>query len=176
MQQVDAYAERDYQQAYKLERQAYQSTYGAGTTLASAGLPASRRPTWPRRRGPAVGLRHAAGRAHGADRAQRATFAGAPEFEAAAGQINANTATLAKAMSGIVGPEKAAEFQTAWANHVEGLMVYTAAVAAKDETAKTRPGRTWTVCRALALYFSDVVRNPRSPTCSPTPSPPTTST
>jgi hypothetical protein len=69
--------------------------------------------------------------------AQRATFAGSPEFEAAAAQVNANTATLAKAMGGIVGPEKAAEFQRAWANHVEGLMAYTSAVAGKDEAGKT---------------------------------------
>jgi hypothetical protein len=40
-------------------------------------------------------------------------------------------------MAGIVGPTKAAEFQTAWANHVEGLMDYTAAVAGNDQAAKT---------------------------------------
>ena len=69
--------------------------------------------------------------------AQRATFAGAQEFQAAAAQVNANTTALIKAMGGIVGPTKAAEFQTAWANHVEGLMAYTAAVAGNDQTGKT---------------------------------------
>ena len=34
-------------------------------------------------------------------------------------------------MAAIVGPTKAKEFQTAWANHV-GLMAYTAAVAGND--------------------------------------------
>ncbi|HEV2918619.1 MAG TPA: hypothetical protein VG673_05170, partial [Actinomycetota bacterium] len=82
------------------------------------------------------------------------------EFEAAAAQVNANTATLAKAMGGIVGPEKAAEFQRAWANHVEGLMAYTSAVAGKDEAGKTVAKENLDgFAERLALYFSDVVRN-----------------
>jgi pimeloyl-ACP methyl ester carboxylesterase len=40
MAQADAYADRDYSRAYKLERQAYEGTYGTGTTLAGASLPA----------------------------------------------------------------------------------------------------------------------------------------
>jgi hypothetical protein len=163
MEQVDAYADRDYDQAYKLERQAYQSTYGAGTTLASAGLTAKEAADLAKA---PENMRSAFAMLLGEHMelivdAQRATFAGSPEFEAAAGQVNANTATLAKAMSGIVGPEKAAEFQTAWANHVEGLMAYTAAVAGKDEAAKTVARENLDgFAERLALYFSDVVRNP----------------
>jgi hypothetical protein len=63
-------------------------------------------------------------------------------------------------MAGIVGPTKAAEFQTAWANHVEGLMAYTAAVASNDEAAKTTAKQNLEgFAERLALYFSDVVRN-----------------
>jgi len=92
--------------------------------------------------------------------AQRATFAGAPEFKAAAAQVNANTATLTKAMEAIVGPKKAAEFQTAWANHVEGLLAYSTAVAGKDEAAKATAAQNLDGFAArLALYFSDIVRN-----------------
>jgi hypothetical protein len=92
--------------------------------------------------------------------AQRATFSGPPEFDAAAAQVNANTATLTKAMGGIVGPKKAAEFEAAWANHVEGLMAYTAAVAGKDEAAKAVAEENLDgFAERLALYFSDVVRN-----------------
>ena len=36
--QVDAYAAGDYGQAYKIERQAYQSTFTAGATLAKASV------------------------------------------------------------------------------------------------------------------------------------------
>jgi hypothetical protein len=162
MQQVDAYADRDYDKAYQLERQAYQDTYGTGTTLARASLPAKE----------AAGLNKAPENLRSAFAmllgehmelvvdAQRATFAGTPEFDAAAAQLNANTATLTKAMSGIVGPKKAAEFQSAWANHVEGLMAYTAAVADKDEAAKTAAKENLDAfAERLALYFSDVVRN-----------------
>jgi hypothetical protein len=42
-------------------------------------------------------------------------------------------------MAAIVGPTKAEEFQTASANHVEGLMAYTAAVAGNDQAARA-PG------------------------------------
>jgi hypothetical protein len=46
--------------------------------------------------------------------AQRATFAGAPEFKAAAAQVNANTEALTRALGALVGRKKAAEFQSAW--------------------------------------------------------------
>jgi hypothetical protein len=162
MDQADAYAARDYPAAYKLERDVYQRTYGSGTTLAKASVSARE----------AAGLDAAPEAMRSAFAmllgehmelivdAQRATFAGSPEFQAAAAQVNANTDTLAKAMGGIVGPEKAAEFQTAWANHVEGLMAYTAAVAGNDEAAKTVAKENLDgFAERLALYFSDVVRN-----------------
>jgi hypothetical protein len=162
MDQVDAYADRDYDQAYKLERQAYQQTYGAGTTLATASLTAKEAAdvdTAPEN------LRSAFSMLLGEHMellvdAQRATFAGQPEFEAAAAQVNANTKTLAEALGGIVGPDKAKEFQTAWANHVEGLMAYTAAAAGNDEAAKAVAKENLDgFAERLALYFSDVVRN-----------------
>jgi hypothetical protein len=161
-QQVDAYADRDYDKAYKLERQTYEGTYGTGTTLARASLPAKKAASLDKA---PENLRSAFAMLLGEHMelvvdAQRATFAGSPEFDAAAAQVNANTATLTKAMSGIVGPKKAAEFEKAWANHVEGLMDYTAAVAAKDEAAKTVAKENLDAfAERLALYFSDVVRN-----------------
>ncbi|HEY4727944.1 MAG TPA: hypothetical protein VIJ32_07040, partial [Actinomycetes bacterium] len=162
MDQADAYAAKDYKRAYKLERDTYERTYGAGTTLAKASLPAKE----------AAGLDAAPEQLRSAFAmllgehmelivdAQRATFAGSPEFQAAATQLNANTATLTRAMAGIVGPQKAAEFQRAWANHVEGLMAYTTAVADKDEAAKTVAKENLDgFAERLALFFSDVVRN-----------------
>jgi hypothetical protein len=162
MDQADAYADKDYDRAYKLEREGYEGTYGAGTSLAKAGLPAKEAADLDKA---PEQLRSAFAMLLGEHMelivdAQRATFAGSPEFEAAAAQVNANTATLAKAMGGIVGPEKAAEFQRAWANHVEGLMAYTSAVAGKDEAAKTVAKENLEgFAERLALYFSDVVRN-----------------
>jgi len=162
MGQVDAYASRNYAKAYTLERQAYESTYGAGTTLARASLTSKEAADLDKA---PENLRSAFAMLLGEHMelvvdAQRATFAGSPEFDAAAAQVNANTATLTEAMSGIVGPKKAAEFEAAWANHVEGLMAYTAAVASKDEAAKTVAKENLDAfAERLALYFSDVVRN-----------------
>jgi hypothetical protein len=92
--------------------------------------------------------------------AQRATFAGAPEFNAAAAQVNANTDALTKGMGAIVGPKKAEEFQAAWAEHVEGLLDYSTAVAGHDdaERAVAREKMRGYGAR-LALYLSDIVRN-----------------
>jgi hypothetical protein len=162
MGQVDAYADRDYDRAYKIERETYQRTFTAGTTLAKASATpkeAAALDAAPEK------LRSAFAMLLGEHMelivdAQRATFAGSPEFEAAAAQLNANTKTLAKAMGAIVGPARAAEFQTAWANHVEGLMAYTAAVAAKDQAGQTVAKENLDGFAArLALYFSDIVRN-----------------
>jgi hypothetical protein len=160
--QIDAYAARDYSQAYKLERDTYQATFTAGATLTKASVTptaAAKLDTPPEQ------LRSAFAMLLGEHMeliidAQRATFTGAPEFKAAAAQVNANTATLTKAMAGIVGPKKAAEFEAAWANHVEGLLAYSTAVAGNDEAAKETAAQNLSGFGArLALYFSDIVRN-----------------
>jgi hypothetical protein len=162
MEQADAYAARDYARAYRIEREAYEHMFSAGGGLAKAGVPPE----------VAVGLdappeklRSAFAMLLGEHMellvdAQRATFAGSQEFQAVAAQVNANTTALTKAMGGIVGPPKGAEFQRAWANHVEGLMAYTAAVAGNDEAAKTVAKQNLDgFAERLGLYFSEVVRN-----------------
>jgi hypothetical protein len=162
MDQADAYAADHYDQAYRIERQAYEHMFTAGTALAKASLTpevAVGFDTLPER------LRSAFAMLLGEHMelivdAQRATFAGGPEFDAAAAQVNANTATLTKAMSGMVGPKQAAEFQAAWANHVEGLIAYTAAVAGNDEAARTVAKENLDgFAERLALFFSDLVKN-----------------
>ena len=160
--QVDAYAADDYDQAYKIERQAYQSSFTAGATLAKASVTPKAAAALD---APPERLRSAFAMLLGEHMeliidAQRATFAGSSEFKAAAAQVNANSATLTQAMGAIVGPKKAAEFQTAWANHVEGLLAYSTAVAGNDEAAKTTATQNLDGFAArLALYFSDIVRN-----------------
>ena len=160
--QVDAYAADDYDQAYKIERQAYQNTFTAGATLARASVTPKAAASLD---APPERLRSAFAMLLGEHMeliidAQRATFAGSSEFKAAAAQVNANSATLTQAMGAIVGPKKAAEFQTAWANHVEGLLAYSTAVAGNDEAAKATAAQNLDGFAArLALYFSDIVRN-----------------
>jgi hypothetical protein len=162
MDQADAYAAHDYAQAYRIERVAYEHMFTAGAGLATAsvtpevavGLDA-----------PPEKLRSAFAMLLGEHMelivdTQRATFAGALQFKAAAAQVNANTTALTKAMAAIVGPTKAEEFQTAWANHVEGLLAYTAAVAGNDQNAKTVAKQNLDgFAERLGLYFSDIVKN-----------------
>jgi hypothetical protein len=162
MQQLDAYAAADYNQAYQIERTAFEHMFTAGATLAKGSVTPEL----------AVGLDAPPNKLRSAFAmllgehleliidAQRATFAGSPEFSAAATQINANTSALAQAMGAIVGPSKAAEFQSAWADHVDGLMAYTAAVAGRDEAGKAAAEeRLNSFAVTLAAYFSGIVRS-----------------
>ena len=161
MDQADAYAGHDYNRAYRIERDAYEHMFAAGTSLAAASAPkaAATLDT------PVEKLRAAFGMLLGEHMqliidAQRATFAGAPEFKAAAAQVNENTAALTKGMGAIVGPKKAEEFQSAWAEHVEGLLDYSTAVASNDEAEKALVREKMRGYGArLALYLSDIVRN-----------------
>jgi hypothetical protein len=162
MTQADAYAARDYDKAYLTEREAYEQLFGAGLPLAKGSVTpkaAAALDTPPEQ------LRSAFAMLLGEHMeliigAQRATFAGAPEFEAAAAQVNANGDALTKGMGAIVGPKKAKEFQSAWADHVEGLLAYSTAVAGNDQAAKTAAEENLNgIAQRLALYLSDVVRN-----------------
>jgi hypothetical protein len=162
MTQADAYAARDYDQAYKLEREAYEHMFTAGAALAKASITPELAVGFD---APPEKLRSAFAMLLGEHMeliitAQRATFAGSPEFKAAAAQVNANTTALTEGMGAIVGPRKAAEFQSAWAKHVEGLLAYSTAVASKDEAARVTAEQNLDGFAArLALYFSDIVKN-----------------
>ena len=158
----DAYAAQDYERAYRVERDAYEHMFAAGTALAEAGVTPKAAATLDT---PVQKLQAAFAMLLGEHMqliidAQRATFAGAPEFKAAAAQVNANTEALTKGMGAIVGPKKAAEFQSAWAEHVEGLLDYSTALAGHDdaERAVVREKMRGYGAR-LALYLSDIVRN-----------------
>ena len=162
MDHADAYAAQDYQRAYRVERDAYEHMFAAGTALAAAGVSPKAAAALDT---PVEKLRAAFAMLLGEHMqliidAQRATFAGAPEFKAAAAQVNANTEALTKGMGAIVGPKKAAEFQSAWAEHVEGLLDYSTALAGHDdaERAVVREKMRGYGAR-LALYLSDIVRN-----------------
>jgi hypothetical protein len=162
MDQADAYAARDYDQAYRVERAAYEHMFEAGTSLAKASFPPKAAAALD---APVAKLRAGFAMLLGEHMqliidTQRATFAGAPEFKAAAAQVNANTAALTQGMGAVVGPTKAREFQSAWAEHVEGLLAYSTAVAGNDEAAKAAAREEMRgYSSRLALFLSDVVRN-----------------
>ena len=160
--QTDAYAARDYGDAYRIEREAYEHMFMTGTTLAKASLEpkaAARLDTPPEQ------LRSAFAMLLGEHMeliigAQRATFAQPEEFQAAAAQINANTTAMTTAMGAILGPKKAAEFQVGWSQHVEALIAYGAAAARGDEAGKAAAEKQLdTLALGLAQYLSGIVQN-----------------
>ena len=161
MRQIDVYAAHDYGQAYRIEREAYEHMFAAGAALAKASVTPEAAVAVD---APPQKLRSAFSMLLGEHMelvvdAQRATFAGSPEFQAAAAQIDANTAALSKAIAAITGSDKAAQFESAWADHVDGLMAYTAAVAGNDEAAKAAAKRKLDRFAAtLARFLEGVVR------------------
>ncbi len=160
MRQIDVYAAHDYAQAYQVQRVAYEHMFTAGATMAKASITPEQAVGFD---APPEKLRSAFDMLLGEHMemvidAQRATFASAQEFRGAAAQVNANTTALTRAMGAILGPRKGAEFQSAWANHVDGLMAYTTAAANKDEAGKQAAQKNLDAFASrLALYFSDVV-------------------
>ena len=130
--QADAYAARDYATANRLYRQGYQHTYDLGLTLADALLPAADRATL---RKPIWRLRSQLGRVlaeHAVlvEDVTRAAVTNTADFDAAADNINANTADLAAAVDTLFGAPTARRFQSLWASHVELLVAYAGATAA----------------------------------------------
>jgi hypothetical protein len=160
--QVDAYHLKDYNQAYQVEREAYEHIFSSGSLLAKGSVTPKLAAGFD---APTEKLREAFAMLLGEHMAllvetQRATFSGSQEFKAAAAQVNANTRAIAKAMEAIVGPKAAAEFQVAWADHIDGLVAYTAAVAGNDESKKAAAEKELNqVAVDLAVYFSHVVKN-----------------
>ena len=133
--QVDAYAAEDYKRAYALQRKAYALMFPIGMALADATQEMPAKPT------PTDQLSSALAQLLGehveiAIDAMRAGVEGAPEFEAAAGALNANTEDVAGAMDSLFGADRAEAFNQLWADHINLFVEYTVAVAEKDETAK----------------------------------------
>jgi hypothetical protein len=134
--QVDAYAEGDYERSYRLQRTAYALMFPIGIALADATQ------EMPARQTPTDQLSSALARLLGehveiAIDTMRAGVDGAPEFEAAAGALNANTEDIAGAMDSLFGAERAEAFNQLWADHINLFVEYTVAVAENDEAAKS---------------------------------------
>jgi hypothetical protein len=132
--QADAYAAGDYAKADDLYRQGFEHTYDLGLLLAQALLPpadaaALTQPVWR--------LRSQLGRLlaeHAVliEDTTRAAVTGTPDFTASGQTLNANTSDLAAAIDTLFGAAAAKQFQQLWGTHVEALVAYSAATAAKD--------------------------------------------
>jgi hypothetical protein len=132
--QADAYAAHDYATADRLYRESYQHTYDLGLALANALLPASESATL---QAPMWRLRSQLGKllaehAVLVEDVNRAAVTNTPDFSASAQMINGNTRDLAAAVGTLFGPAAGRDFQSLWAQHVEQLVAYAGATAAKD--------------------------------------------
>jgi len=135
--QADAYAMGDYARSNELYRQGYTHTFGLGHALATTLLPADQaavlaEPQWR--------VRSELGRLLGehvalAVAALRAGAADSPDFAAAGAALDGNTDDLTGLVGTLFGEPTRTVFRTLWAEHVNQLVAYTAAVAAHD------PGR-----------------------------------
>jgi hypothetical protein len=150
--QADAYAAGDYRQANQIYREAYAHAFALGKALASTLLPpaaaaALAAPTWR--------LRSELDRLLGEHvvvvvAAMRAGATNGADFTAAAETVNGNTRDLAGAMETLFGQASGRRFQSLWAEHVEALIAYSAALVKGDD------GERATARKDLAEYEGEL--------------------
>jgi hypothetical protein len=141
--QADAYAVGDWARADRLYREGYSHAVGLGRTLAATLLPPAAARTLQE---PIWRLRSELGRLLGEHvvlvvATTRAGVTDSPDFTAAAGSIDGNTRDLASAVDVLFGPAAARQFQGLWADHVDLLVAYSAAVAKGDQAQRAVVGR-----------------------------------
>jgi hypothetical protein len=132
--QADAYAQGKYAEANELYRAGFEHTYDLGLGLAQALLPPAdtavlAEPLWR--------LRSQLGRLlaeHAVliEDTTRAAVTRTPDFTASGRMLNGNTSDLAAAVDTLFGAAAARQFQQLWGSHVEALVAYSAATAARD--------------------------------------------
>ena len=140
---TDAYAAGDYATAYRIERVDYERQFALGTVIA-AGIAGGRTGNLPASfDSPLTRLRSTLGELLGehlqlAVDAMGAALRGGPEFRADAAQVNADTEQLASAFGVLFGPQSGTRFESVWGDHVDALVSYSGAVAAKDQNSKAK--------------------------------------
>jgi hypothetical protein len=140
---TDAYAAGDYATAYRIERADYERQFALGTVIA-AGMAGGRTGNLPASfDSPLTRLRSTLGELLGehlqlAVDAMGAALRGGPEFRADAAQVNADTEQLASAFGVLFGPQSGTRFESVWGDHVDALVSYSGAVAAKDQNSKAK--------------------------------------
>jgi hypothetical protein len=138
---ADAYAAKDYAEAYAMERMAYAGMFGTGKALAGAAVSSSGELPAGFDNPPAQ-LRSALGRLLGehvelAFDATRAVVTGNPSADAAAQALDGNTRDIITAMRSVLGASTAAKFSAVWAGHIDALVAFAVAVADKDAAAQS---------------------------------------
>ena len=138
--QADQYAAKDYEKSDATYREGYAHAFSGGEALATALLtPAQARVTdaaaWRLRSSLTQLLGEHVELVVGA---LRAGATNAPDFKAAADAVNANTLALAGAVGALFTPAAGHSFEQLWADHIDLLVAYAAAIAKGDDAARTR--------------------------------------
>jgi hypothetical protein len=140
---TNAYADDDYAGAYRIERADYEHQFALGTVIAE-GIVGGRAKHLPAAfNSPVTRLRSALGELLGEHMqlvvdAMGAALRGGPEFRADGAQVNTDTAQLAGAFGVLFGPQSGARFTSVWGDHVDALVSYSGAVAAKDRAGEAK--------------------------------------
>jgi hypothetical protein len=132
--QADAYADKDYKTADELYRAGFQHTYALGLALDNALLPKAdvsilQQPIWRLRSQLGELL---AEHAVLIEDTTRAAASNTPDFTAAGNEMNANTQDISAAIGTLFSASAGKQFQGMWASHVDALVAYGSATAAKD--------------------------------------------
>jgi hypothetical protein len=138
--QADAYSAGNYPRADQSYRAAYTQGFDLGKALAGALLPASVTAVMAT---PAWQLQAALDKLLGEHvvlvvAGMRAGATNGADFAATAASLDANTRDLGTAIDTLFGPAAARQFQALWADHVDALIAYSAALAHGDEAGRTR--------------------------------------
>jgi hypothetical protein len=164
--QAEAYAAKDYARSDRIYREAYTHGYGLGKVLAATLLPPTAAasldtPTWR--------LRSELGRLLGEHvvlvvAATRAGVTNAADFATAAQTVDANTGDLAGAMGTLFGQTAGHRFQSLWADHIDALMAYSAAVVKQDDAQRTAAEQKLaTFERGLSAFLASATRTRVAP-------------
>jgi len=160
--QADAYAAKDWTKADQLYRQGFAHAFQLGRALASTLLPPSAAevldtPTWRLRSALAQLLGEHVELVVGA---MRAGVTDAADFAAAAAAMNGNTADLAGAIDTLFGAAAARSFQSLWADHIDLLVGYAAAVAKGDDSQRSSIGGKLSAFEGrLAAFLTTATRD-----------------
>jgi hypothetical protein len=143
LQQTDAYGAKQYAEANKIYREGYQHAFGLGEALASTLLPPAAAPALAT---PMWRLRSELDRLLGEHvvlviSTMRSAATNSPDFAAAAATVNANTQDLAAAIDTLFGPAAGRAFQSLWADHVDAIVKYSAAVLRRDSLQSADAGK-----------------------------------
>jgi hypothetical protein len=141
--QANEYSEGQYPEANNTYRAAYTQGFDLGKALDTALLPNTVQPTL---KTPGWQLQSALDKLLGEHvvlmvSAMRSAATNNPDFTAAASAVDANTRDLGASIGTLFGAAAGQRFQSLWADHVDALISYSAAIA-KGDTAQRDDART----------------------------------